>query len=76
MKSREQEPSHVDSKRFGGWGMVETGDERRKWIYEDDAEGLRKTRDRERDSREKEARGGGKGLSGVERYTMVAKRIW
>lgn len=36
------------SRRIGGYGKVEVGDERRRWIYEDDADGLRKARERER----------------------------
>ena len=57
--------------------MVELGDERRRWIYEDDPEGLKKMRDREKDTREREGRGNNnKGLTHVERYAMVAKRIW
>jgi hypothetical protein len=76
MKTREQESAQAEGKRFGGWGVVELGDERRRWIYEDDPDGLKKMCDREKDSREKEARGGGKSLSTVERYAMVAKRIW
>lgn len=70
-------------KRVGGWGTVEVGEERRRWIYEEDGEGLERLRDKER---EKDgARGGGKGggggekgvkLEGVERYSMVGKRIW
>ena len=90
MKAREAESASVDSKRVGGWGVVETGDERRRWIYRDDEEGLRRVREREKE-REKEREGGkdkeggakgkekereGKGLAGVERYAMVGKRIW
>ena len=77
MQKREKETSRAESKRFGGWGMVELGDERRRWIYEDDSEGLKKMRDREKDTREREGRGNStKGLAHVERYAMVAKRIW
>lgn len=66
------------SKRVGGFGAVEVGDDRRRWIFADDPEGLKKARDRER----KAAEGGGadgrgeKDLGGVMRYEMVAKRIW
>ena len=64
------------SKRVGGWGSVEVGDERRAWIYADDPEGLRALR--ERDMRAKSGGKGGKmaGIEGVRRYEMVAKRIW
>ena len=66
------------SKRVGGFGAVEVGDDKRRWVYADDPEGLKKARDRER--RAVEGGGGdGKGekdLGGVMRYEMVAKRIW
>lgn len=62
-------------KRIGGFGAIEVGDDRRRWLYDDDKEGLRKARDRERRAEragsEKE-----KDYSSVMRYEMVAKRIW
>ena len=77
MQKREKETSRAESKRLGGWGMVEVDDERRRRIYEDDSEDLKKIRDREKDTREREGRGNStKGLAHVERYAMVAKRIW
>ncbi|KPM43303.1 hypothetical protein AK830_g3289 [Neonectria ditissima] len=62
------------SKRVGGFGHVEVGEERQRWIHADKSEGLK----------------GGKGpssgppkpkkpdgdMEGVSRYEMVAKRIW
>lgn len=54
MKVRESESSLTDGKRLGGWGMVEMGEDRRRWIYEDDAEGLEGLREREARGREKE----------------------
>lgn len=63
------------SKRVGGRGQVETGDERRRWIYADDPEGLRSAREREKKATGM-GRGGGKDLGGVIRYEMVNKRIW
>lgn len=64
-------------KRIGSWGTVEIGDDRRKWIYDDDKDGLKKMRDRERKTEEKfKEKGGDDGLSKVVRYEMVAKRIW
>ncbi|KAF7549229.1 hypothetical protein G7Z17_g6507 [Cylindrodendrum hubeiense] len=62
------------SKRTGGFGHIEVGDDRQRWIHADKTEGLK----------------GGKGPSGssikikkpetdyegVSRYEMVAKRIW
>ncbi|KAI9651469.1 MAG: hypothetical protein M1831_000972 [Alyxoria varia] len=97
MKGRENEKVvEAGSKRLGGWGTVEVGEERRKWIYEDDPVGLRNLREREAKGREKDgvtetadgkaapaigsASAGGaavtKTLEGVDRYSMVAKRIW
>lgn len=63
-------------KRVGSWGAVEVGDDRRKWIYEDDKDGLKKMRDRERKTEEKFKEVGDDGLAKVVRYEMVAKRIW
>ncbi|KAI0835025.1 DUF747-domain-containing protein [Hypoxylon sp. FL0890] len=63
-------------KRIGSWGAVEIGEDRRKWIYEDDKDGLKKMRERERKAEEKFKEKGDDGLSKVVRYEMVAKRIW
>lgn len=54
---------------------MEVDEDKRRWIYEDDGEGLRGLREREGAVREKEERGGG-ALEGVSRYMMAAKRIW
>ena len=62
----------ADGKRIGGWGVVEVGEDKRRWIYRDDPEGARKLREREEEGRK--ARGGGFGA--VRRYAMVGKRIW
>lgn len=73
----ERESYDATGRRVGGYGMVEVGDERQRWIHADESEGLK----------------GGKGPSGkraggdekkkqepeyngVFRYEMVAKRIW
>lgn len=73
-------PESFDAKgkRVGGFGAVELGDDRRRWVYADDPEGLRKARERERKMEEKRDRGGDgeRGLEAVTRYEMVAKRIW
>lgn len=80
MKAREQETVvEPGSRRLGGWGAVEVGDERRKVIYEGDSEGLKAMREREAKGRRKEEEGrlkGNRDFDGVERYRMVAKRIW
>ncbi|MCJ1281891.1 hypothetical protein MMC26_001214 [Xylographa opegraphella] len=78
MKARERVSSTAEGKRLGGWGVVEVDEEKRRLIYEDDAEGLRR--------RERAVGGGGggkererekeKGFEDVRRYDMVAKRIW
>lgn len=102
MRERERAAFDVGSRRVGGLGQVEVDEEKRRWIYGDDEEGLRVLRAREakgRERREREAAaaaggggggdggtggggGGGTGgkaevrLEGVNRYMMVAKRIW
>lgn len=88
MKSREGQRAQTAGKR-SGWagGVVEIGDDRRRWLFADDEVGLRALREKEREEREKGekgegqgARGGeqqvGSGLEGVERYAMVGKKIW
>lgn len=78
MKEREQERfTTSQAARVGGYGAVEVGEERRKTIYEDSPEELRSLREKERSRKEKaEAKPETKGMEGVERYSMVAKRIW
>ncbi|KAM5462619.1 hypothetical protein MferCBS49748_006373 [Microsporum ferrugineum] len=66
-------------RRGGGWGAVEVGEGKRRWIYVDDPEGLRRVRDREEKSKNGKASGSGSGAHGLEnvkRYEMAAKRIW
>lgn len=67
-----------NAKQVGGFGAIEVGDDRRRWIYSDDSEGLKRARDRERKMEEKKDKGGDgeRDLSSVMRYEMVAKRIW
>lgn len=83
MKIREQAEavgvSEVESfaaagRRTGGYGKVEVGEDRRRWLFQDDPTSLRKLRDRER-------RDIGKGkqdtdMNNITRYEMIAKRIW
>lgn len=67
--------AQADGRRVGGWGVVEVDEDKRRWIYDDDPDALRKLREREAAVTEKEAKGG-LGFEGVSRYTMAAKRIW
>ena len=73
MKERERQSVDTHGRRIGGWGVVEVSEEKRRWIYEDDAEGLRELREKEERGRKG---GGGVRLDGVQRYSMAAKRIW
>lgn len=77
---RPREQSHVveGSRRVGGWGVVEVNEDKRRWIYADDPEGLKRLKSKE--DKDKKA-GGGKeaeplNMDHVQRYEMVAKRIW
>ncbi|KAI2629986.1 DUF747-domain-containing protein [Hypoxylon sp. NC1633] len=72
----ERENYSQAGKRIGSWGAVEIGDDRRKWLYDDDKEGLKKMRERERKTEERLKEKNDDGLSKVVRYEMVAKRIW
>ena len=77
MKKRERGSNLTAGRRFGGWGVTEVDDAKRKWIYEDDAEGLKRSREREKRAFEAAvATKDEKGLEHVSRYSMVAKRIW
>ena len=72
MKERENTSSHANGRRVGGWGVVEVDEDKRRWIYKDDADGARKLREREARDR----KGGPESFGGVSRYSMAAKRIW
>ncbi|KAL2018427.1 hypothetical protein VTK56DRAFT_846 [Thermocarpiscus australiensis] len=72
----ERESYDAKGKRVGGYGQVEVGEERRRWIFADDVEGLRKVRERERKAEGGAEREKEKDYSHVIRYEMVAKRIW
>jgi hypothetical protein len=79
MKLRERNPIfHVDGgRRVGGWGVVEVDDDKRRWIYDDDPQGLKGWKDREeKDKKTKERGNGVESFEKVKRYEMVAKRIW
>jgi len=78
MKEREKINTETGGKRLGGWGTVDVDEEKRRWIYHDDPEGLRALGERDEKARGKEERERERGTSfgHVSRYAMVAKRIW
>jgi hypothetical protein len=83
MKEREKENIyHVEGgRRVGGWGVVEVDEDKRRWIYDDDPDGLRALREREERDKAKRERDRDRGVGvesfeSVKRYEMVAKRIW
>lgn len=64
----EKESHLAQGKRAGGYGHVELGEERSKWLNADEREGLKKKG--KKDSPPEDD------LERVSRYEMVAKRIW
>ncbi|KAH6640137.1 eukaryotic membrane protein family-domain-containing protein [Chaetomium tenue] len=72
----ERESFDARGRRVGGYGQVEVGEDRRRWIFGEDVEGLRKTRERERKAEGNVERDKEKDFGRVMRYEMVAKRIW
>jgi len=73
----ERESYDAAGRRVGGYGHVEVGEERQKWIHADETEGLKggkgpgsKRVDID-DKKKPEAE-----YNGVYRYEMIAKRIW
>ena len=76
MKQRESISIDADGRRIGGLEVVEVDEDKRRWIYADDPEGARILREREAREKEKVHNGAAEGFGGVERYSMVAKRIW
>ncbi|OQO11262.1 hypothetical protein B0A48_05518 [Cryoendolithus antarcticus] len=76
MKARERDSTDTKGKPVGGWGVVEVGEEKRRWIYDDDPDALRNLREREAKAKAKADRGAADELEGVGRYMMAAKRIW
>ncbi|KAL2158780.1 hypothetical protein VTH06DRAFT_3971 [Thermothelomyces fergusii] len=72
----ERESFDTKGKRVGGYGQVEVGDDRRRWIFADDPEGLKKLKEREKKAEANREREKEKDFSRVMRYEMVAKRIW
>ncbi|KAK3291118.1 eukaryotic membrane protein family-domain-containing protein [Chaetomium fimeti] len=72
----ERESFDARGKRVGGYGQVEVGDDRRRWIFGEDAEGLRKAREKERKAEANVERDKEKDFGRVMRYEMIARRIW
>ncbi|KAI0144399.1 DUF747-domain-containing protein [Xylariaceae sp. FL1272] len=73
----EHENFFTDGRRVGSWGAVEIGDERRRVLYDDDPEGLKSMRDRERKTLAKaQEKSKEDGLAKVSRYELSGKRIW
>lgn len=72
----ERESFDARGKRSGGYGGVEVGDERRRWIFGDDTEGLRKAQEKEKRAERNLEKEKEKDFGRVMRYEMVAKRIW
>lgn len=69
----ERDVYEAPGKRVGGFGQVEVGDERQRWIHADKNEGLKGGKGPGVVKREKKEEGD---YNGVFRYEMVAKRIW
>ena len=76
LKEREGMSTHGEGRRVGGWGVVEVDEDKRRWIYADDPEGAKRLREREARERERIRHDSGDGFEKVERYSMMAKRIW
>jgi hypothetical protein len=78
MQEREMLNVETGGKRIGGWGVVDVDEEKRKHIYDDDPETLKKLRDRDEKAKKKDEQERERGTSfgHVSRYAMVAKRIW
>ncbi|RFU30197.1 hypothetical protein B7463_g6126, partial [Scytalidium lignicola] len=78
MKKREHQSYDTKGKRLGGWGMVEVDDDKRRWIYDDDPETLRKLKGKEKAAKEKAEKEdkAPDNLEKISRYEMAAKRIW
>jgi hypothetical protein len=72
----ERESYDAKGKRTGGYGQIEVGEERRRWIFGEDVEGLRKAREKERRAEANAERDKEKDFGRVMRYEMVARRIW
>ena len=75
MKKRENMVVGTQGRRFGGWGVTEVDEDKKRWIYQDDPSAAKALREREKKVKEQNAKGE-MDLGKVSRYAMVAKRIW
>lgn len=78
MQERMKMDTATGGKALGGWGTVDVDEEKRKWIYNDDAKALERLQQRDEKGKrmEERERSEGVGYGHVGRYSMVAKRIW
>ncbi|KAJ4371460.1 hypothetical protein N0V83_004677 [Neocucurbitaria cava] len=78
MQEREMMSVETGGRRIGGFGVVDVDDEKRRAIYDDDPETLKRLRERDEKGKKKEEQERERGTSfgHVSRYAMVAKRIW
>ena len=64
------------SRRVGGWGVVEVNEDKRRWIYADDPEALKRLKAKEDKEKKSAKESDSWNMDHVQRYEMVAKRIW
>ncbi|KAH8730700.1 eukaryotic membrane protein family-domain-containing protein [Phaeosphaeriaceae sp. PMI808] len=78
MQEREMMNTETGGKWIGGWGVVDVDEEKRRHIYDDDSETLKRLRERDEKAKKKGdyERERGTSFGHVSRYAMVAKRIW
>ncbi|KAF2276636.1 DUF747-domain-containing protein [Westerdykella ornata] len=78
MEERKRLDTETGGKKIGGWGVVDVDEEKRRWIYHDDPESLKRLREKDESQKKKEEKERTEGTSygHVSRYNMVAKRIW
>lgn len=75
MKKRENMVVGTQGRRFGGWGVTEVDEDKKRWISQDDPAAAKASREREKKTKEQNTKGEME-LGKVSRYAMVAKRIW
>ena len=74
-QQKENENFSTGGKKVGGWGFVDVNEEKRRWIYADDPEGVQALWEREAKAKEKDSRAV-TSLDDISRFSMVSKRIW